>query len=114
MVFNSICHVSQHQAIETFQHCLMGCPWAAIAWDQYFSFEFSVLAKFATWWSLLELELPHGHIQGLFVQLYDEKISSFFLVDKRNQMINSDLLLGVILSEICNYISSSFSGCFFC
>jgi hypothetical protein len=27
-------------------------------------------------------------------------------------MINSDLLLGVILSEICSYISSSLSGFF--
>jgi hypothetical protein len=27
-----------------------------------------------------------------------------FFAKKRNKMINSDLLLGVILSQICNYI----------
>jgi hypothetical protein len=77
-----------------------------------FFFKFSVLAKFATWRSLLELELPHGHIEGLSVQLYGGKICSFFLVDKGNKMINSDLLFGVILSEICSYISSSLSFLF--
>jgi len=30
-----------------------------------------------------------------------------FFLDKRNKMINFDLLLGVILSQICNYIPSS-------
>jgi hypothetical protein len=39
---------------------------------------FSVLAKFATWQSVLELELPHGHIEGLFIQLHGGKICRFF------------------------------------
>jgi hypothetical protein len=41
-------------------------------------FGFSDLAKFATWQSVLELELPHGHIEGLSVQLHGGKICSFF------------------------------------
>jgi hypothetical protein len=41
-------------------------------------FEFLVLAKFATWEFVLELELSHGHIEGLFVQLHGGKICNFF------------------------------------
>jgi hypothetical protein len=47
----------------------------------------------------LELELPHGHIEGLSVQLHGGKICSLKInknLNKGNKPINSDLLLGVI------------------
>jgi len=57
-----------------------------------------------TWQSLLDLELPHRHVEGLCVQLHGERVCRLFFVDKRNKIINSDLLLGVILNLICSYI----------
>ncbi len=44
----------------------------------FFFWGFQFLTKFATWQSVLELELPHGHIESLSVQLHGEKICSFF------------------------------------
>jgi len=49
---------------------------SSTALHQCFFFEFSVLRKFATWQSVLELELPHGRTEGLSVQLHGAKICS--------------------------------------
>jgi hypothetical protein len=75
------------------------------------------LAMFFFWIFIFSLSMLHGslcwslnyHMDMLRVYLSNYMVGKYviYFVDKGNKMINSDMLLGVILNQTCNYISSS-------